>query len=248
MHACNCETERGFFEGVCAPTNASAYFSDPPPLLHDSRIVRDSVYFRRLRLEPIGTHDQALLEGGDRSARLQRDHVPPPHPPHHPRIGRVSQEDLADPILISTSRSVPEHDPVALLELTQIVEEHAASGPPKAHAVSCQVDVPLWGLRPRQGGFRDVGNPLGQRLAAIRVEDGGAVDAYLSYGEGHYGPWGQFVVAGSVGGLDLSLRGPLPVVLPRREGSFPSPGPGLAPRFACGSLLCLGPRAWRAWR
>ena len=52
--------------------------------VHNSRIVRDSVYFQRLRLDPVGAHDQTLLEGGVRGASLQRNHVPPPHLPHHP--------------------------------------------------------------------------------------------------------------------------------------------------------------------
>src|SRR5215203_1927394 len=30
MYACICETEAGFFEQVCAPSNASAYLRDPP--------------------------------------------------------------------------------------------------------------------------------------------------------------------------------------------------------------------------
>jgi hypothetical protein len=31
MYACIRETGRGFFEEVCAPSNASANFCDPPP-------------------------------------------------------------------------------------------------------------------------------------------------------------------------------------------------------------------------
>ena len=31
MYACFHETERGFFEGVCAPSNATTNFCDPPP-------------------------------------------------------------------------------------------------------------------------------------------------------------------------------------------------------------------------
>jgi hypothetical protein len=30
MYACICQTERGFFEGVCTPNNATAKFCDPP--------------------------------------------------------------------------------------------------------------------------------------------------------------------------------------------------------------------------
>jgi hypothetical protein len=31
MYACILEIGGGFFEGVCAPTNAAANFCDPPP-------------------------------------------------------------------------------------------------------------------------------------------------------------------------------------------------------------------------
>ena len=31
MYACILEIGRGFFEGVCAPSNATAYLRDPPP-------------------------------------------------------------------------------------------------------------------------------------------------------------------------------------------------------------------------
>jgi hypothetical protein len=54
--------------------------------VHNSRIVRDSVYVQRLRLDPVGAHDQPLLEGGYRGACLQRNHVPPQNLPHHPHI------------------------------------------------------------------------------------------------------------------------------------------------------------------
>jgi hypothetical protein len=36
MYAYILETGRGFFEGVCAPSNATAHFSDPPPPPLDS--------------------------------------------------------------------------------------------------------------------------------------------------------------------------------------------------------------------
>jgi hypothetical protein len=46
------ETGRGFFEGVCGRQNPQLTFRDPPPPLHNSPIVRDSVYFQRLRSRP----------------------------------------------------------------------------------------------------------------------------------------------------------------------------------------------------
>ena len=35
MYACDYRTWRGFFEGVYAPGNASAYFRDPPPAIRE---------------------------------------------------------------------------------------------------------------------------------------------------------------------------------------------------------------------
>jgi hypothetical protein len=43
MYACILETGCGFFEGVCAPRNATAHFRDPPPPpTHGSRMVCSS--------------------------------------------------------------------------------------------------------------------------------------------------------------------------------------------------------------
>ena len=38
MYACILKPVRGFFEGVCTPSNAIANFHDPPPPPHNSRI------------------------------------------------------------------------------------------------------------------------------------------------------------------------------------------------------------------
>jgi hypothetical protein len=38
MYACILETGRGFFGGVCTPSNTTAYLRDPPPPPLDSRI------------------------------------------------------------------------------------------------------------------------------------------------------------------------------------------------------------------
>ena len=37
MYACIAESERGFFEGVCAPNDATAHFRDPPPPIRESQ-------------------------------------------------------------------------------------------------------------------------------------------------------------------------------------------------------------------
>jgi len=39
MYACVLETECGFFEGVCAISNATAYLHDPPPPSLERRFV-----------------------------------------------------------------------------------------------------------------------------------------------------------------------------------------------------------------
>src|SRR3712207_5331978 len=102
--------------------------------------------------------------------------------------------------------------PYTTLFRSEVVEDHAAPGPPEAHAVSCQEDVPLGGLGPRQGGLRVVSYPVCQRPLAIRVEDGGVVDAYLLYGEAHYRPWCQPVVTRIIGALYLFLGGLGPAI------------------------------------
>jgi hypothetical protein len=51
-------------------------------------------------LYPIGAHNEALLEGIQRSACLQRDHVPPLYLPHYPRICGICQKDLTYLILV----------------------------------------------------------------------------------------------------------------------------------------------------
>jgi hypothetical protein len=42
MYACIPEIGRPFFEGVCAPSDTTAYFCDSPPLAVDSRIDQRS--------------------------------------------------------------------------------------------------------------------------------------------------------------------------------------------------------------
>jgi Transposase domain (DUF772) len=51
-------------------------------------------------LNAVCTYDQALLEGRDRGACLQRHHVPPSYLPHHPHVLRISYENLpyTDPV------------------------------------------------------------------------------------------------------------------------------------------------------
>src|SRR5215213_1381571 len=39
MYACILEIGRGFFEEVCAPSNATAHFRDPPPPSLERRLV-----------------------------------------------------------------------------------------------------------------------------------------------------------------------------------------------------------------
>ena len=42
MYAYILETGRGFFEGVCAPCNATAHFRDPPPPIRESTLANAS--------------------------------------------------------------------------------------------------------------------------------------------------------------------------------------------------------------
>ena len=44
MYACIPEIERGFFQGVCAPSNASANFRDPLHLFSIRELIRGSLH------------------------------------------------------------------------------------------------------------------------------------------------------------------------------------------------------------
>src|SRR5215218_10686873 len=94
-------------------------------------------------LYAVCTYDQTLLEGGVRGACLQRNHVPPPHLPHHPHVPRIGYQYLAYAVSVAPAGPVLEHYLISLLQLVEVVEDHTTPGSPKAHAVSCQVDVPL---------------------------------------------------------------------------------------------------------
>src|SRR5215211_5214124 len=96
-------------------------------------------------LYAVGTHYQTLLKRRDRGARLQRNHVPPPHLPHHPNVCGIGYQYLAYAVSVRGPCSVLEQYFVSPLQLIEVVEDHAAPGSPIAHAVSCQVDVPLGG-------------------------------------------------------------------------------------------------------
>jgi hypothetical protein len=58
MYACILETGCGYFEGVCAPSNATAHLHDPPPLLLDARNAMNSCW-RRIDYgnAPLGFYD-----------------------------------------------------------------------------------------------------------------------------------------------------------------------------------------------
>src|SRR5215218_8847045 len=97
----------------------------------------------KMSLDSLCTHNQALLEGGVGGASLQRNHVPPPHLPHHPNVGGISYQYLPYAVSVGVACPVLEHYLISPPQLIKVVEDHAAPGSPKAHAVSCQVDVPL---------------------------------------------------------------------------------------------------------
>jgi hypothetical protein len=42
MYACNRETRRGFFEGVCTPSNKAAHLRAPPPAFFRELSLRDA--------------------------------------------------------------------------------------------------------------------------------------------------------------------------------------------------------------
>src|SRR5215217_4664859 len=106
-------------------------------------MARAAQQCRKMGLDSVGTYDQALLEGGVGGACLQRNHVPPPHLPHHPHVFRIGYEELAYAVSVGPAALVLEHYLISPLQLIEVVEDHAAPGSPIAHAMSCQVDVSL---------------------------------------------------------------------------------------------------------
>ena len=71
-------------------TDISAYLilnpsaGSAPALTESLTRAARRVACRRTLLEPFCTYDQTLLEGGDRGASLQRQHIPPSHLPRNP--------------------------------------------------------------------------------------------------------------------------------------------------------------------
>jgi hypothetical protein len=87
MYACIRGIGLRFFEGVHALNDHACISSDPPPSPLAIRVLLGRAppcCQRRCELYAVGTHYQALLEGGVGGACLQRNHVPPPHLPHNP--------------------------------------------------------------------------------------------------------------------------------------------------------------------
>src|SRR3954447_15640159 len=98
--------------------------------------------------------DEPLLEGRYRRARLQRQEVAAPHPARYPVLVGPHGEGFQHPVVVSPPLAAAERDPVAGRELVQAVEDEVASGARPSEAVAREVDVPLWGVGPGQGGVR----------------------------------------------------------------------------------------------
>jgi hypothetical protein len=80
-------------------------------------------------LDAVCAYDQALLEGRDRGARLQRHHVPAAHPAHHPRVVRLDYERLAHLVPELLAVTVFEGDLIPPIEPAQVVEDEVAVRP-----------------------------------------------------------------------------------------------------------------------
>src|SRR5215212_5879835 len=190
-------------------------------------------------LHAICADDQALVEGGDRGARLERHHVASAHLSHHPDVVWAHYQRLGDPVPVLLAVALPEDDLVPVLELIQVIEDEvtARTRPPKA--MSLEVDVPLQRIGPRQGGLRHVPDAVVERPLAIRVEDRGVMDAQSVYREAHYRPGRQVVVAGFPRRLDVLAYRHGPIRLGHRQDSLLR----LASRFWLGSGRRLGFRS-----
>ena len=118
--------------------------------LSDARLPTGRTAWRYgATLDTVGAHDHALLEGRVRGTGLQRHHVPPTHLPHHPHVGGICDERLADPVPLNLAVAVLEDDEVSFTQLVELVEDEPAPGTVIAEAVAGEVHVPLGGVGPR---------------------------------------------------------------------------------------------------
>src|ERR687889_718362 len=142
MYACIRETGEDFSRGCAGRRIGHLLFTTYPhsPFTGHSE---QHLTVGGCELYAVGTHYQTLLKRRDRGARLQRNHVPPPHLPHHPHGLRIGYEYLAYAVSVGPAGPVLEHYLISLLQRVEVIEDHTTPGSPKAHAVSCQVDVPL---------------------------------------------------------------------------------------------------------
>jgi hypothetical protein len=93
MYACIPEIERGFFEEVCTPSNATADFRDPPPTQRPEPYCQDSGLKRITRR---ATVDGALTWGRDKlpPAQCQSNSRMPPK--HHAQCRRHGSQCIAN--------------------------------------------------------------------------------------------------------------------------------------------------------
>src|SRR5215210_3884926 len=76
MYACIPEIGRGFFKGVCAPSNATVDFHDPPPPIRESTLATLAASVSEANLNLASLPLRTITVG--------------PHTPHHRRRHRGS--------------------------------------------------------------------------------------------------------------------------------------------------------------
>jgi hypothetical protein len=79
-------SEAPFPSTVLTRISGRFVFSD---LYRDARAAE-----KQIILDPFGSHDQSLVEAGNRSARLQRKQVSSSYPPRYPRVIRSHHKAL----------------------------------------------------------------------------------------------------------------------------------------------------------
>src|SRR5215212_9218253 len=204
---------------------------------------------RQSASDSFGADDQTLVEGRDGGARLQREKVPAFYPACYPAILGSHGEAIYHPVVVPVAPAVPERHLLPTVQLIEVVEDEVASGPGPPQPVSREVDVPLGGVRPGEGGVREVDDTFIQGSGLLRVQDGGVLEAHGFYCEGHDGARGQVVVPRVVRVLQLPVGREGVAVLVEGEGlCWGTPGLWLFIWFRRGYRLRVrGRLRWGGW-
>src|SRR5215213_889725 len=123
MYACIPEIGVGFFEGNARMGDRLLLFVTHPYLtIRELLGMGTGRSVGGCELYAVGTHYQTLLEGRDRGACLQRNHVPSPNLPHHPYVLGIGYENLAYAVSVCSAGLILEEYLISSLTFCRVQE------------------------------------------------------------------------------------------------------------------------------